>query len=71
MRSTTGARAFASRCPADTKINVQDVTDFRRGRGDLVFSVVMVGIALFFLVFFFSQTGWEDRKLPANMARYW
>lgn len=50
---------------------MQDVTDFRRGRGDLVFSVVMVGIALFFLVFFFSQTGWEDRKLPANMARYW
>ena len=71
MRSTTGARTFASRCPADTKINVQDVTDFRRGRGDLVFSVLMVGVALFFLMFFFTQTGWEDRKLPANMARYW
>ncbi|MEO0402194.1 MAG: tripartite tricarboxylate transporter TctB family protein [Pseudomonadota bacterium] len=52
-------------------MNVEDVTDFRRGRGDLVFSVVMAGLALFFLVFFFSQTGWEDRKLPANMARYW
>ena len=71
MRSTTGARTFASRCPADKKINVQDVTDFRRGRGDLVFSVLMVGVALFFLMFFFTQTGWEDRKLPANMARYW
>ena len=28
-------------------------------------------LALFFLVFFFTQTGWEDRKLPQNMARYW
>ncbi|MEL7131369.1 MAG: tripartite tricarboxylate transporter TctB family protein [Pseudomonadota bacterium] len=48
-----------------------DITDFRRGRGDLFFSLVTAGLALFFLVFFFTQTGWEDRKLPQNMARYW
>ena len=36
-----------------------------------MFSVFMAVLALFFLVFFFTQTGWEDRKLPANMARYW
>ncbi|WP_299651819.1 tripartite tricarboxylate transporter TctB family protein [uncultured Tateyamaria sp.] len=48
-----------------------DITDFRRGRGDLVFSLFMAALALFFLVFFFTQTGWEDRKLPQNMARYW
>ncbi|WP_147107555.1 tripartite tricarboxylate transporter TctB family protein [Tateyamaria sp. syn59] len=48
-----------------------DITDFRRGRGDLIFSLFMAGLALFFLVFFFTQTGWEDRKLPHNMARYW
>ena len=71
MRSTIAVARFSSNCPADSKINVQDVTDFRRGRGDLVFSVVMLAVALFFLVFFFTQTGWEDRKLPANMARYW
>ncbi len=65
------AREFSSACPPARKINVEDVNDFRRGRGDLVFSVFMAALALFFLVFFFTQTGWEDRKLPANMARYW
>ena len=70
-RSRTHAAPFSSTCPPDRKINVQDVTDFRRGRGDLVFSVFMVLLALFFLAFFFTQTGWEDRKLPQNMARYW
>ena len=48
-----------------------DITDFRRGRGDLIFSAFIAVLALFFLVFFFTQTGWEDRKLPQNMARYW
>ncbi|WP_415919762.1 tripartite tricarboxylate transporter TctB family protein [Tateyamaria sp. SN6-1] len=71
FRSGPAPAPFSSACPPDAKINVQDVTDFRRGRGDLVFSVIMVAVALFFLVFFFTQTGWEDRKLPANMARYW
>lgn len=71
MVSGTQVRGFTSACPADTKINVTDITDFRRGRGDLVFSLFMAALALFFLVFFFTQTGWEDRKLPQNMARYW
>lgn len=71
LRSSVAGRGFASTCPPDTRINVTDITDFRRGRGDLIFSLFMVALALFFLVFFFSQTGWEDRKLPQNMARYW
>ncbi len=58
-------------CVPDKRFDLRDVTNFRRGRGDLVFSVFMVAVALFFFVFFFTQTGWEDRKLPANMARYW
>ncbi|WP_299205473.1 tripartite tricarboxylate transporter TctB family protein [uncultured Tateyamaria sp.] len=71
IRSDTTGRAFASACPPDSKINVTDITDFRRGRGDLIFSLFMAGLALFFLAFFFTQTGWEGRKLPQNMARYW
>lgn len=70
-RSAKVSRPFVSNCPPARRVNVEDVTDFRRGRGDLIFSVFMVGVALFFLAFFFTQTGWEDRKLPANMARYW
>lgn len=71
MRSGTRARGFASNCPPAKRINVEDVNDFRRGRGDLIFSLFMAGLALFFFVFFFTQTGWEDRKLPDNLARYW
>ena len=71
MISDTRTRRFASACPPDKKTNVTSITDFRRGRADLVFSLIVAGVALFFLVFFFTQTGWEDRKLPQNMARYW
>lgn len=71
MRSAVGGRGFASVCPPAKRINVEDVNDFRRTRGDLVFSAFMLCVALFFLAFFFTKTGWEDRKLPANMARYW
>lgn len=71
LYSAMAAKAFASHCPPARRINVEDVNDFRRGRGDLAFSLFMFGLALFFVVFFFTQTGWEDRKLPANMARYW
>ena len=71
MRSESAGRSFASRCPPAKRINVEDVNDFRRGRGDVIFSLFMTGLALFFLVFFFTQTGWDDRKLPDNMARYW
>lgn len=71
MQSATKTRVFQTACPSDAKIDLRDVSDFHRGRGDLVFSVFMVVLALFFLAFFFTQTGWEDRKLPQNMARYW
>ena len=71
LTSAVRANAVSSHCPPAKRISVEDVNDFRRGRGDLVFSICMVVLALFFLAFFFTQTGWEDRKLPANMARYW
>ncbi|MEL6451107.1 MAG: tripartite tricarboxylate transporter TctB family protein [Pseudomonadota bacterium] len=71
LRADAGAVPFVSRCAPSSQVNVADVHDFRRGQGDLVFSLFMVALALFFLITFFTQTGWEDRKLPANMARYW
>ncbi|WP_108836506.1 tripartite tricarboxylate transporter TctB family protein [Tateyamaria sp. Alg231-49] len=71
MRTGVATPPFVSACPPARRINVEDVNDFRRTRGDLVFSIFMVCVVLFFFAFFFTQTGWEDRKLPANMARYW
>ncbi|MEL7092758.1 MAG: tripartite tricarboxylate transporter TctB family protein [Pseudomonadota bacterium] len=71
LRVRNDTAPLTSTCPPEAKIDLRDVTDFRRGRGDLIFSLFMVVVAAFFLIFFFSQTGWEDRKLPANMAKYW
>lgn len=61
---------FKSECPPDKKVKVEDLFKFNRGRGDLQISVAAALLALFFLAFFWSHTGWQDRKLPDDMAAY-
>ena len=61
---------FKSECPPDKKVKVEDLFKFSRGRGDLQVSVVAACLALFFLAFFWTQTGWEDRKLPDDLGQY-
>lgn len=61
---------FQSECPADKKVKVEDLFKFSRGRGDFPISVAAAAIALFFLVFFWTQTGWDNRKLPDDFGRY-
>lgn len=65
-----GKTTFKSECPPDKKIKVDDLFSFRRGRGDLHVSIAAALIALFFLMSFWSQTGWENRKLPDNLSQY-
>ena len=65
-----GPATFRSECPPDKKVKVEDLFKFSRGRGDLQVSFVFGCLALFFLAFFWSQTGWEDRKLPDNFGSY-
>ena len=43
---------------------------FRRGRGDLAFSIFMVLFALFFFAAFWTQAGWEARQLPDDLGVY-
>ena len=43
---------------------------FRRGRGDLAFSIFMLIFALFFFAAVWSQAGWETRKLPDEVGTY-
>ena len=62
--------AFQSETPSDAKIKVEDLFRFRRGRGDLFFSAVMLAIAGFLLITFFTHTGWADRKLPDGFLTY-
>jgi len=64
------AQRFKSECPPDKKVKVQDLFEFRRGRGDYHASVAAAVAAVFFLIFFWSETGWQDRKLPDNIGQY-
>ena len=61
---------FKSECPPDKKVKVEDLFKFSRVRGDLHVSVVTAGLALFFFVFFWTQTGWDDRNLPDEFGAY-
>ena len=62
--------AFKSECPPDKKIKVEDLFRFSRTRGDLEVSVVAALLAVFFAAFFWTQTGWETRKLPEDLGTY-
>ena len=63
-------RPFESACPPDKKIKVENLFQFKRKRGDLLFSCFMFALAMFFLFFFWTETGWDKRKLPDNMLDY-
>lgn len=61
---------FRSECPPDRKVKVENLFKFRRKRGDLQVSIAALLIALFFLVAFWTQAGWQDRKLPDELGAY-
>jgi len=61
---------FKSQCPPDKKIKVENLFKFRRKRADLQVSIAALLISLFFLASFWTQTGWQDRKLPNEMGAY-
>ncbi|MEM7242816.1 MAG: tripartite tricarboxylate transporter TctB family protein [Pseudomonadota bacterium] len=61
---------FKSECPPDKKFKVENLFEFKRGRGDLAISAFFLGLALFFLIFFFTETGWDKRKLPQPFGTY-
>lgn len=61
---------FVSECPADKKVKVEDLFKFSRTRGDLQVSIAAAFIALFFLAFYWTQTGWDKRALPDEFGTY-
>ena len=62
--------SFQSECPPDGKVKLDDLFAFKRKRGDFLFSVVILIAALFFMVSFFTETGWQNRKLPDDLGTY-
>ena len=65
-----GSLVFESECPPDRKFKTENLFEFRPGRGDFHVSVLAALLALIFLAFFWTQTGWENRKLPENLGNY-
>jgi hypothetical protein len=65
-----GERQFQSECPPDAKVKVEDLFKFSRKRGDFQVSIVAAVLALFFLAFFWTQTGWDNRDLPDDFGTY-
>jgi len=61
---------FKSECPPDKKVKVENLFQFKRKRGDLFFSALMLALAAFFLIFFWTETGWHKRKLPDEFGAY-
>lgn len=68
--SVDAALRFKSECPPDRQFKSENMFRFRRGRGDFHASVFAAFIALVFLAFFSTETGWQDRKLPDNLGNY-
>ena len=64
------ASAFKSECPPDAKIKIENLFSFKRKRGDVIFSLLMLALALFFLLFFWTESGWDKRKLPDEFGAY-
>jgi len=64
------AAGFKSECPPDKKVKVENLFKFKRGRADLQVSIVVCLIALFFFAAFWTQAGWQDRKLPDELGSY-
>lgn len=62
--------SFKSECPPDKKVKIEDLFKFSRRRGDVQVSVVAAATAVFFLFAFWTQTGWESRKLPDELGVY-
>lgn len=70
VQSGTSVQGFSSHCPEEGKIALTDVHAFRRRQGDLLFSLLMFGIVVFFALAFVRYTGWQSRKLPDQMGLY-
>lgn len=61
---------FRSECPPDKRFKSENLFKFTRGRGDFHASIAALLISLVFLAFFWTETGWDKRKLPDNLGTY-
>ena len=59
--------------PPDKRFKIEDLFRFKRGRGDVVLSVIVIGIIAFLALTWAPYTGWDDRnagRLPDQPLIY-
>ena len=62
--SQSDSPAFASETPPAKRFKVENLFAFKRGRGDLIFSLLMLAFVAFLLWNFNTESGWDNRKIP-------
>ena len=66
----TLAYPIRSQTPIERRFKVADLFQFQRGKGDHTFSIFLLIVVGFFLLYFPSQTGWDTRKIPDDIWSY-
>jgi hypothetical protein len=66
FNALSGATGLSSLVPKDKRYKIENLFGFKRTRGDLILSIIMLGIALFLLWHFGDEGGWNDRDLPQS-----
>ena len=66
LNSEGASAGFRCSVPRDRQFRVTNLFEFRRGRGDFVFSAVALVVALLLLWQFAAESGWNQRDLPQH-----
>lgn len=55
---------LSSLIPKEKRYKIENLFGFKRTRGDLILSILMLGVALFLLWHFGGEGGWDQRDFP-------
>ena len=60
---TTNPKSFICRIPKEKKFKIENLFEFKRGKGDLILSFIFLMFVLFLFLNFNHESGWENRNL--------
>lgn len=69
FHAITSAKPFKSHIPPEPRFAVQNLFAFKRGRADLVLSLILLAVTVLLFLFFFTETGWHERAFTSRSGR--